>query len=105
MLTGLFLLAPSCGYSRSVPDTSPQYQWTASDRVRKAREVAGLEKRELAAATGLNKNTISKLEPDEKDPSPDLSTIRETTWRVLAQALSVSVEWLRDGEDGNDEEA
>ena len=72
--------------------------WTSGDRIRKAREAAGLEQRALAEATGLNKNTISNV---EKSAFPT----KESTFRLIAQVLAEALAarpdqvlaWLRDG--------
>lgn len=72
--------------------------WTSGDRIRKAREAAGLEQRALADATGLNKNTISNVEKG-------LFPTKESTFRLLAHALAEPLgardeqvlAWLRDG--------
>lgn len=72
----------------TTPWTPPE--WTVGDRIRRARAEKGWEQRDLAAATGLNKNTISNA---EKNAFP----VREATLRLLADALGVPVDWLRDG--------
>lgn len=71
--------------------------WTAADRIRKAREARGWSQEKLCEETGLNKNTLSAMEPKATSPAPDLSKTRETTWRALASALDVPLPWLRDG--------
>lgn len=64
--------------------------WTVADRIRKAREQAGLEQQQLAAKTGLSRVTISNYERGATTPQP-------TAFTLLSQALGVPVEWLRNG--------
>lgn len=74
------------------------FTWTASDRLFKAMTLRGWSQVDLQRETGLNKNTVSALMPRPSDPTPDLSRVREVTWRALANALGVPLTYLRDGE-------
>src|SRR5216684_6186038 len=63
-----------------------------SERLRHAREAKGLTLEELAAKTGLNIGTISRLEREPRDP-------RASSLGKLADALEVSVGFLMATED------
>jgi transcriptional regulator with XRE-family HTH domain len=64
--------------------------WTVADRIRKAREQAGLEQTQLADATGLSRVSISNYERGFRTPQP-------LAFKALAEALKVPEEWLRNG--------
>lgn len=66
-------------------------EWTLGDRLRKARESAGLEQAELAMITGLARQTVSNYERDAVHP-------RATGVRLWALATGVPVVWLESGE-------
>jgi transcriptional regulator with XRE-family HTH domain len=63
---------------------------TLGDRLRQAREAAGLKKAELALKTGLSKSQIGRIE-NGKSSSP-VRTVKD-----LARTLGVTVEWLLTG--------
>ncbi|WP_308188462.1 helix-turn-helix domain-containing protein [Agromyces humatus] len=65
-------------------------QWTIADRLRKARESAGLEQTELAAAAGISRATISTAECGRSVP-------HRSTVRAWAQVCGVSREWVESG--------
>ena len=67
-------------------------EWTMADRLRKARESAGLEQRELAADIGVSRNTVHNYERGRVVPRRPV---------VLAWAIrtGVPVSWLWDGAD------
>lgn len=61
--------------------------WSLGDRLRKAREAAGLEQRELATRAGISRATISNAERGVGNPN--LATL--VSW---AEACEVPVAWL-----------
>ena len=61
--------------------------WTTGDRLRKARESAGIASAEMSSRLGVSRNTISNYEHDRTEPT--LSTIR-----IWSQETGVSVGWL-----------
>ena len=62
-------------------------QWTLGDRLRKAREHAGLKQAELAGEIGIGRSSIVNYEMDRAEPSRPV---------LLAWAMrtGVSYEWL-----------
>ena len=64
--------------------------WTVSDRLRKAREYAGLEQRQLAERSGLSRQTVSNAERGVVTP-------QRTTMRLWAEVTGVPLSWLVDG--------
>lgn len=60
------------------------------DRVRKARECAGMKQQDLAAVTGIARTTIARIEQGKTDP-------RRPTILSLAFATGVDLEWLETG--------
>lgn len=66
-------------------------EWTKSDRLRKARESAGLEQGELAEMAGLSRTGVSNAETGRTEP-------RKSTVMLWALATGVSFEWLMTGE-------
>lgn len=75
--------------------TSGVPQWTAADRLRKARVTAGLTQTELAEQMGVAKSTVSNYEAGH---TTNLRTIVLKQW---ALATGVPVAWLRYGEEGS----
>lgn len=71
--------------SRSAPGEGPA--WTLADRLRKAREHAGLEQRDLVELAGISRATISNAERG-------LGTPNLVTLQAWAQATGVSLAWL-----------
>lgn len=65
--------------------------WDQSDRLRKAREVAGLSQSELAERMGISRRTISRNESGD-------FTLRRPQMIAWAMATGVSLEWLETGE-------
>jgi transcriptional regulator with XRE-family HTH domain len=63
-------------------------EFTVADRLRKAREYAGLEQNELAERIGLGRTTISNYERGTTPPKRPLLL----SW---AMATGVSLDWLR----------
>lgn len=61
--------------------------WSLGDRLRKARETAGLDQRALAARAGISRATISNAERGVGNPN--LATLQ--AW---AAACDVPVSWI-----------
>jgi transcriptional regulator with XRE-family HTH domain len=66
-------------------------QWTIEDRLRKAREAAGFDQRELADAIGVARQTIGYYE------AGNTTNHRRIVLNQWALATGVPVDWLRDG--------
>ncbi|WMM74274.1 helix-turn-helix transcriptional regulator [Rhodococcus pyridinivorans] len=65
-------------------------EWTLSDRLRKAREVAGLTQSEIADRLELTRRTVGSYESGERAP-------KRTTIAAWAMATAVPVTWLETG--------
>ena len=78
--------------TNTVQETGSVPKSTLADRLRKAREHAGLEQAELAERMGVGRNTVSNYERASHAP-------REIVLRAWAMATGVPVEWLRTGDD------
>jgi transcriptional regulator with XRE-family HTH domain len=65
--------------------------WTLGDRLRKARESAGLDQAELAAAIGVSKRSVGAAERGESTP-------RRHVLIAWAAATGVALGWLCPGE-------
>ena len=65
--------------------------WTMSDRLRKAREVTGLDQKQFAMHTGLSRNTVSNYENGNTTP-------RRPSLVLWAMATGVPMSWLVNGE-------
>lgn len=65
--------------------------WTLGDRFRKAREDEGLTQQELADALGIDRNTVSAYETNQRVRPSKLYV------RAWAQECHVPEEWLRTG--------
>lgn len=61
--------------------------WTIGDRLRKARETAGLEQQELADIIGISRNTVSNYEKGRTQP-------RMLELREWSAATAVDLHWL-----------
>ena len=66
-------------------------EWNVSDRVRKAREFAGLKQDDLANEIGMSRGGLAKIEQQKSTP-------RRTTLIAIAFATGVSLDWLENGE-------
>lgn len=75
----------------SDPMTGPIPVWTISDRLRKAREHAGLSQAELADAIGVSRNSISNYESGHTTP-------RVIVLNAWALTTGVPRSWLERGE-------
>jgi DNA-binding XRE family transcriptional regulator len=69
--------------------------WTLTDRLRKARLLAGLEQADLAERLRVSRNSISNYENGKTEPSA-------TTFVRWAAATGVTLEWLAEGIRVND---
>ena len=65
--------------------------WTRGDRLRKARQVAGLTTRELAEQIGVSQKTITDAEGDKRP------TVRRPVLIAYAMVSGVSLGWLETG--------
>lgn len=65
--------------------------WTVGDRLRKAREHAGLKQQELADAIGIARGSVTNYESDKHPP-------RKIVLNAWAMATGVSPVWLETGE-------
>ncbi len=82
----------------------PSMRETAGQRIKRAREAAGLNKSELAVILGVSPSTLSEVESGEtKLPSLEVAY-------NMCQALGITIRWILYGEEGEiltptDEEA
>lgn len=68
------------------------WEWTITDRLRKAREITGFDQDTFAKELGVSRGTVSKYERGtENHKRPVL-----LAW---AKAAGVSLEWLMTGKD------
>lgn len=65
--------------------------WTCGDRLRKAREHAGLKQQELADAIGIARGSVTNYESDKHPP-------RKIVLNAWAMATGVNPKWLETGE-------
>jgi transcriptional regulator with XRE-family HTH domain len=68
--------------------------WTLGDRLRKAREFAGMEQDELARRIGISRGTVSNYELGRGVRPPKVVVLR--AW---AQECGVPYSWLVDSAD------
>lgn len=74
----------------STPETEGRIpQWTLGDRLRKAREDAGLQQQELADRIGISRRSVSAYESDDSIP-------RRPVLVVWALGTGVKLHWLQD---------
>ncbi|MBF0808374.1 XRE family transcriptional regulator [Rothia nasimurium] len=66
--------------------------WTFQDRLRKAREHAGMTQSELAEATGVSLNSLNRYEKGQRSPANDVVS-------AIAQATNVPLEWFYQDDD------
>lgn len=79
--------------STLMTETPPRVpKWTVADRLRKAREEAGLDQAELASRAGLSRATVSNAERGVGIP-------QRATMLVWAMATGVDPDWLMQGVD------
>ena len=65
-------------------------EFTIADRLRKAREMTGLDQGEFAAAANMSRTTIVNYEQGHRAPRPIYV-------RVWAEVAGVSVQWIQTG--------
>lgn len=65
--------------------------WTVGDRLRKAREMAGLQAQELASDIDVDRNTVGNYERGRVKP-------RTIVLKAWALRTGVSLQWLQTGE-------
>jgi transcriptional regulator with XRE-family HTH domain len=70
------------------PGTVPSF--TVADRLRKAREVTGMDQAEFAEHAGLSRTGVSKAERGESTP-------RRSTLKLWALASGVPLYWIETG--------
>lgn len=68
--------------------------WTLADRLRKAREVAGLDQNELAQVLEISRNSVGNAESGKVHP-------RKITLSQWALRTGVPLEWLLSGKEGS----
>lgn len=66
-------------------------EWTLPERIKKAREYAGLSREELAALLATHENTVANWERGDTHPT-------QRKVRAVAAACSVDGDWLWDGD-------
>jgi transcriptional regulator with XRE-family HTH domain len=66
-------------------------QWTLGDKLRKARECAGMDQEELARRIGISRNTVGNYELGRGQRPPKVVVLR--AW---AHECGVPYEWLVD---------
>lgn len=65
-------------------------RFTMADRLRKAREEAGLEQTQLAALLGVSRNTVSNIETQKTRPKPAVVA----RWAAIT---NTPVTWIESG--------
>ncbi|HCT5225611.1 TPA: helix-turn-helix transcriptional regulator [Corynebacterium striatum] len=65
-------------------------EWTTADRARKARETAGMNQGQLAAAMGVARSTVQRIEQGVAEP-------RRPLLAAWALATGVPASWLENG--------
>lgn len=65
--------------------------WTVGDRLRKAREITGLDRQAWAHELGIARNSVAKYEASDEVP-------RQVVLLAWAMRSGVPVEWLASGE-------
>jgi len=72
------------------PEAGRVPEWTVADRLRKAREAAGMEQTQLAQVAGISRATISAAENGSRPA--------RATMRLWALATGVPLVWIETGE-------
>ena len=68
-------------------------EWTITDRLRKARELTGLDQGPFADRIGVSRGTVSNYERGSK-------THKKSVLMTWAMGSGVPLEWLMTGEEG-----
>lgn len=68
--------------------------FTLGDRLRKARELTGLDRKQFAEHIGIHRDSIAKYETDRTRPRPPILA----AWSM---ATHVDLEWIRGGAGPN----
>ena len=71
-------------------------EWTLGDRLRKAREYAGLHQQQLADEIGISRRSVSAYESSDTPPRRPVML----SWSLVT---GVSLTWLQTGEAGPDD--
>lgn len=66
--------------------------WTRGDRLRKARQLTGLNTRDFAEEIGVSQKTVNNAESDSHE-------VRKIVLNAWSLATGVPVEWLENGEE------
>ena len=72
-------------------------QWTLADRLRKAREMTGLDQIRFSEVVGISRTSITNYEMGKREP-------RGLYLRAYAEATGVPIEWILTGETPADSE-
>ena len=80
------------------PGSSRYPQFGLTDRLRKAREMTGMEKQEFAEAIGVHRDSISRYESGKNSP-------RKPILAAWSLATGVDIEWLKTGKAPSDDGA
>lgn len=67
-------------------------QWTLADRLRKARELTGLDQLQFATEIGISRNTVGGYEKGRTKKQPPLIVLRAWSLRT-----GVPLQWLQTG--------
>lgn len=79
-----------CNVTTARPGVIPQ--WTVGDRLRKARELTGLDRKAFAAEIGASRNSIATYESSDRPP-------RRFILLAWAAKTGVSIDWLLGDDD------
>lgn len=71
------------------PGTIPQ--WTIADRLRKAREMTGMDQSQFAEHAGLSRQGVNAAERGQSTP-------RRSTLKLWALSTGVPLHWIETGE-------
>lgn len=76
--------------AHDMPNVAIIPQWTMADRLRKARELTGLDQGEFAERCEISRQAVGNYESGRRNP-------RGLYLRAWAEATGVPVEWLETG--------